>query len=62
MKTLSRMILLKTYLLTICWRWLSLALAGLPMKMQHIEDVESHEFPDMIFFDNMFALAFAGLS
>jgi hypothetical protein len=31
------------------------------MKMQDIADVDPHESPDMIFFDNMFALAFIGL-
>jgi hypothetical protein len=31
------------------------------MKMQHIAGVDPQESPEMIFFDNMFALAFTGL-
>jgi len=42
----------------------ALGVAGsgwLALKMQHIADVDSHEGPEMIFFDNLFALAFTGL-
>ena len=45
---------------TICLHWLSLALAGWPMKTQNIEDVDEHDFPEVILFYNMSALAFAG--
>ena len=88
-KMLIRMLFLKSYFLTICLHWPSLALAALhmkiqhivefmtmillksyfftirlagwPMKMQRIADVDSNQFPFMLFFDNMFALAFTGL-